>query len=117
MELEQVIRQIYRVPVKKSDRVNITVDGSEYEIVNLGSHGIGIRLPNPAPFKVSDHVHKIGLKIEGDYIRLSGKIVHVTPYETDHCLCGIQLIDMDEKSQQRLLDYVYRIRANLFTKG
>lgn len=116
MELEQVIRHIYRVPVEQGDNVGVTVDGQRYEVVNLGSNGIGIRLPNPVPFTVDGQVHEIGLQIAGELLRLSGKIVHVTPYGSDSYLCGIKLTDMNEESQRRLLDCVYRIRASLFTK-
>lgn len=117
MELEQVIRQIYRVPIANNDEVNVSVDGSEYEVVNLGSQGIGIRLSEPVPFRVDGRNHEIDLRIEGNLLHLSGEIVHVTPYDADNYLCGIKLIDMDEESHRRLLGCVYRIRADLFTKG
>jgi hypothetical protein len=117
MELEQVIRQIYRVPVEKGDNVAVTVDGGKYEVVNMGSHGIGIHLPDPPPFTVDSRLHEISLRIEGEVLRLSGKIVHVTRYGADSNLCGIKLVDMNEESQRRLVGCVYRLRANLFTKS
>ncbi|MDA8165391.1 MAG: PilZ domain-containing protein [Desulfobacteraceae bacterium] len=117
MELEQVIRQIYRVPVEKEDKVTVAIDGNNYDVVNLGSHGIGIRLPNPPSFSVDARNHEIRLGIGGKILLLTGKIVHVTPYGADSHLCGIKLVDMGKETEQLLLDCVYRLRAKLFHQG
>jgi c-di-GMP-binding flagellar brake protein YcgR len=115
MELEQIIREIYRVPITKNDNISAQINGENFEVVNLGSHGVGIRTPRGS-FSVDDDVREIKLMLKGEILRFSGKVVHVTSYKADTYLCGIRLIDMDEVSQQKLLDCVYRIRANLFTK-
>jgi c-di-GMP-binding flagellar brake protein YcgR len=115
MELEQIIRQIYRIPIKKEDKIAVTINGAEYEVVNLGSHGIGIRLPPPGHFEVNNQDHDIKLLLDGELLKLKGKIVHITKHEIDY-LCGIKFADLDEATQNKLLATVFRIRARLFTK-
>jgi c-di-GMP-binding flagellar brake protein YcgR len=115
MELEQIIRQIYRIPIKKEDGIAVTINGDDYEVVNLGSHGIGIRLSPPGHFEVSNQDHDVRLLLDGELLRLKGKIVHVTRHGADY-LCGIKFSGLDELTQNKLLGCVYRIRARLFTK-
>lgn len=115
MELEQIIREIYRVPINQNDNISVQMDGKNYDVVNLGSHGIGIRIPQGA-FSVDDTIPDIKLMLKGEILRFKGKVVHVSTYKADTYLCGVRLVDMDEVSKQKLLDCVYRIRANLFTK-
>jgi c-di-GMP-binding flagellar brake protein YcgR len=115
MELEQIIRQIYRIPIKKDDKIAVTINGADHEVVNLGSHGIGIRLPPPGHFAVDNQEHEIKLLLNGELLKLRGKVVHVTKHGTDY-LCGIKFTELDEATQNKLLACVYRIRARLFTK-
>jgi c-di-GMP-binding flagellar brake protein YcgR len=115
MELEQIIRQIYRIPIQKEDGIAVTINGDDYEVVNLGSHGIGIRLLLPQHFEVNSQDHDIKLLLDGELLQLKGKIVHVTKHGPDY-LCGIKFSGLDEATQNKLLACVYRIRARLFTK-
>jgi c-di-GMP-binding flagellar brake protein YcgR len=116
MELEQIIRQIYRIPITESDEISVTINGKKHEVVNLGSHGIGVRVANPVTFEVDNQKHDIELWLVRDRLRLKGKIVHVTSHGPDHYLCGIIFSDLDETSQEKLLACLYHIRAGLFGK-
>jgi hypothetical protein len=115
MELEQIIRQIYRIPITKADNVAVKIDGHDYEVVNLGSHGIGIRMPPPGVFQVNNEEHLVTLLLDGEVLHLRGKIIHLTKHGIDF-LCGVKFTDLDEETQKKLLACVYRIRARLFTK-
>jgi c-di-GMP-binding flagellar brake protein YcgR len=116
MELEQIIRQIYRIPITDTDKVSVLVNGQKHEVVNLGSHGVGILLSSPSSFRVNNESHTIDLLLDGEHLQSEGEIVHITQHGSDNYLCGIKLVNMDEKKQEKLLACVFRIRARLFTK-
>lgn len=117
MELEQIIRQIYRIPITETDDVSVKINGEKHEVVNLGSHGIGVLLKQADSLDVNNQTHDVDLRLNGERLLLKGKIVHVTPYSADHYLCGMKLINLDDASQEKLLACVYRIRANLFNRN
>lgn len=113
MDLEQIIRHDFRVPVSDADDISIKVDGREYEMINLSNKGIGIRFNPLTLFKVGDVVRDIELMIAGQRLLFEGKVVHVSRLGQDY-LGGIDLLDMDEKSAGILLACVNGIRTRLF---
>jgi len=116
MDLEQITRDIFRIPVIESHEVTALLDGQNYPVVNLGRKGIGILIPTEDAFAVSSSSHAIVLQLNAQRFELTGRVVHISPHESDNYLYGIELIDMSQDSEQAINEYIKKNRATLFAK-
>jgi len=114
MDLEQITRDIFRIPVLESHDVTALLEKQLYPVINLGSKGLGILLIESEAFPVSDQIFDISLRLMGKTFELQGKIVHVSPHETGNYLCGIELIDLDNDCKQTIADYIKNHRSSMF---
>ena len=114
MEIQEVIRQYFRIAVKETDSITIKVDGQEYGVVDVGDRGIGIRLSPEDIFLAVEDELGIGLDIGGIVHNLQGKVVHISPNGPEEFLCGIEFIKIDKKSKEQLMDYLKNSRADIF---
>ncbi|MFH7319517.1 PilZ domain-containing protein [Desulfurivibrio sp. D14AmB] len=113
MDLAQIVRHDFRVPVSSSDGIKLKVNGKEHEVINLSNHGVGFRFSALAQFKTGSVVQEIELTLGGQQLRLEGKVIHVSRLEEDY-LCGLDLLKLTEASRKSLENSVGRIRARLF---
>ncbi len=107
-------RDSYRLPAQEDDAIAVTVDGENHEMLDIGSRGLGIYLTRGDALKVDDSVHNIVLELNGEKLQLAGRVVHISGDGADKFLCGIELVDMDEKTEQTLLTFVQDRRKNAF---
>jgi hypothetical protein len=114
MEMQEVIRQYFRIAVRETDSITIKVDGQEYDVVDVGDRGIGIRLSPEDIFLAVEDELGIELNINGIVHNLQGKVVHVSPDGPEEFLCGIEFMKLDDKSKQQLLDYLQNSRTEIF---
>jgi hypothetical protein len=114
MEIQEVIRQYFRIAVKETDSITIKVDGQEYGVVDVGDRGIGIRLSPEDIFLAVEDELGIELDIGGIVHNLQGKVVHISPNGPEEFLCGIEFIKIDKKSKEQLMDYLKNSRADIF---
>jgi c-di-GMP-binding flagellar brake protein YcgR len=114
MEIQEVIRQYFRINVKDTDSITIKVDGHKYDVVDVGDSGIGIRLSPEDIFLAVEDELGIELNIDGIVHNLQGKVVHISPNGPEEFLCGIEFIKIDKKSQEQLMDYLRNSRTEIF---
>ena len=114
MEIQEVIRQYFRITVKETDSITIKVDGQKYDVVDVGERGIGIRLSPEDIFLAVEDVLEIELNLDGTVNNLQGKVVHISPDGPEDFLCGIEFIKIDQKSNKHLLDYLQNSRTKIF---
>lgn len=114
MDLEQITRDIFRIPVLESHDITALLENQHFPVINLGSKGVGILLTEEDTFPVSDQVFDISLSLMGKKFELQGKIVHVSPHESGNYLCGIELIDLNSECKQTIADYIKKFRSNMF---
>ena len=114
MEIQEVIRQYFRITVKETDSITIKVDGQKYDVVDVGEGGIGIRLSAEDIFLAVEDVLEIELNTDGTVHNLQGKVVHISPDGPEDFLCGIEFINIDKKSSKKLLDFLQNSRTEIF---
>lgn len=115
MDLEQITRDIFRIPVHPSDKVTALIEQQSFPVINLGSRGLGILLTDEETFPVSDQTFDITLQISEKQFELQGKIVHASPHESGSYLCGVELVGMDNQCEQTIADYIKKHRSSMFT--
>ena len=113
-ELEQIIRDGFRVPVGASHKITLTIGRKTYPVFNLGARGVGIYLNALDEFL--DHQQLKGMVIDfpGKSFQVDGKVMHVSKDEA-HVLCGIELTCLDSECKQELLDHLKQFKNALFS--
>jgi len=114
MEIQEVIRQYFRITVDETDSITIKVSGQKYDVVDVGDNGIGIRLSPEDIFLAVEDELGIELNIDGIVHNLQGKVVHISPNGPEEFLCGIEFIKIDQKSKEQLMGYLQNSRTEIF---
>jgi len=114
MEIQEVIRQYFRITVDETDSITIKVNGQKYDVVDVGDNGIGIRLSPEDIFLAVEDELGIELNIDGIVHNLQGKVVHISPNGPEEFLCGIEFIKIDQKSKEQLMGYLQNSRTEIF---
>ncbi|MDH4319996.1 MAG: PilZ domain-containing protein [Desulfobulbaceae bacterium] len=116
MDLEQITRDIFRIPVHESHDVSALIENQSFPVINLGSKGIGILLNEEDAFPVSDQIFTITLHLGGKQFELKGKIVHVSPHDSGNYLCGVELVGLTHQCEKTIADYIKKHRSSMFTE-
>ena len=106
--LEKKIRQTFRVPIDESDNVKAIIDNIDYEVIDIASMGIGIKITKLDKFQVGDIIKPLRVIINERTFRLEGEIMHITPDSPDTSLCGIKFLNMTAQIRETLLDYLHK---------
>jgi len=114
MDLQEIMRKYFRISVRGNGDISIKINEAQYEVIDVGDHGIGIKLGPEDIFVAVEDELPIELKIEGMIHNLQGKVVHISPEGPDEFLCGIELINIDKKSKEKLMEYLQTCRENIF---
>lgn len=110
----KIIRDVFRIPVSTDNRASLTIDDQPYKVVNIGSNGVSILLTEDS-FVVDQQLDSIKLDLGDDTFHLSGKIVHISPWEFQ-LICGIEFSNMDETIENKFYDFLQKKRKNLFNE-
>lgn len=105
---ENKIRETFRVPVEEKDNIKIVYDDIEYDVIDIATKGIGIRITKLDKFSVGDTLKPLRVVIKDKTFRLEGAVVHVTTETSDTSICGIKFINMSSESRGMLLDYLQK---------
>ncbi|MEW6426882.1 MAG: PilZ domain-containing protein [Thermodesulfobacteriota bacterium] len=108
--LEEVQRRSYRVPLAGSE-ARVDIGGALFEVVNIGSRGIGIAVPREDSFAGGQQL-ELTLELEGKRLVLRGRVVHLTRETEDCFLCGIRL-DLSREEEKELRQIVQQGRSAL----
>ena len=107
-------RKFFRIPVDETSKVTIKIGGANYVVVNVAAGGVGIFLDDVNTFETGDKVTDIVLSIDDVSCEVTGCIAHVSPDDTNY-LCGIEILDMDDKTRTLLQRFIDDHRASLFS--
>jgi len=114
MDLQEIMRKYFRISVKDSSEISMRINEARYDIVDVGDSGIGIRLTPEDIFIAAEDELPIELKIQGVVHNMQGKVVHISPAGPEEFLCGIEFINIDEKSKNKLMEYLRESRQKMF---
>ena len=107
-------RKFFRIPVDETSKVNITIGGTSFDVVNVAAGGVGIYLDNVNTFTAGDDIADIVLTIDTTSCNVKGIIAHVSPEDSNY-LCGIEILEMDNKTKELLQRFIDDHRASLFS--
>ena len=114
MDLQEIKRKYFRMNVRGNADISMKINDVEYEVIDVGDHGIGIKFSNEDIFiSVGDEL-PIEIVIKGAVQKLHGRVVHISPTGPEEYLCGIDLINLDEKTKKEMINYLQSSRENAF---
>lgn len=116
LELLKITRESFRTPGSGAGTETAQIDDQLFDIENIGPSGIGIRVAQADMFSVNQEFDSIQLILEGNAFHFKGRVIHITPDGAGKLLCGIEFVDMDRKSEEKLLEYLQKSRTELFPK-
>ncbi len=114
MDLQEIMRKYFRIEVNGNDDISIKINDAKYEVIDVGDNGIGIKLNPEDVFVAVEDVLPVELRIEGMIHNLQGKVVHISPSGPEESLCGIEFINIDKESKEKLMKYLQNSRENIF---
>jgi hypothetical protein len=109
----KIIRDVYRLPIEDEDKVAIEINGTNYEVINMGANGVGIQVDEESAFAAGQQLDAIKLQLDTDHLQLRGRVVHVSPRDFQ-LMCGIEFIKMGKENEGTMLKFLRRHRDNLF---
>lgn len=114
MDLQEIMRKYFRINVKGNGDISIKINEAKYEVIDVGDNGIGLKLSPEDIFVAVQDELPIELTIEGMIHHLQGKVVHISPAGPEEFLCGIEFINIDKKSKDKLMNYLQTCREKIF---
>ena len=114
MDLQEIMRKYFRISVKENSDVSMMINEVHYDLIDVGDSGIGIRLTPEDIFIAAEDELPIELKIKGVVHNMQGKVVHISPAGPEEFLCGIEFINIDKKSKDKLMEYLQESREKIF---
>lgn len=111
---KKVGRKFFRIPVEAPQEASIVINGKNFTVVNIASHGVGIYLEDADTFDIDTEITDIDLSINGKTCTIKGRIAHVTPTSI-HYLCGIEIINMNQQAENIMQDFIDQHKASLFS--
>ncbi len=111
---EAILRQSYRPPCDTEDGARVVIDGRQFVVVNIGSHGLGIAVSDEKIFQAGMELPKIDFLLHGERFRLSGRVVHVSLAGEAEWLVGIDLVGLARQDEERIHELVRQRRRQIF---
>jgi hypothetical protein len=109
----KIIRHVFRLPIEEGDNVSLEINDRTYEVINLGTNGIGILLDDEDSFAAGQPLENVMLHLDTEHLRLKGKVVHVSPREFQ-LICGIEFVQMTGDEENKMLNFLRGHRESLF---
>jgi len=109
----KIIRHVFRLPIEEGDNVSLEINDRTYEVINLGTNGIGILLDDEDSFAAGQPIENVVLHLDTEHLQLKGRVVHVSPREFQ-LICGIEFVRMTGDEENKMLNFLRRHRESLF---
>ncbi|MBI5558857.1 MAG: PilZ domain-containing protein [Deltaproteobacteria bacterium] len=109
----KITRHVFRLPVDEEDNISVELNGSTYEVINIGTNGVGILVDEENSFAVEQNIGSIRLNLSTGLLHLQGRVVHVSPRDFQ-LICGIEFVQMDPETEEKILSFLRRHRETLF---
>lgn len=109
----KIIRHVFRLPIEEGDKVSLAINDRTYEVINLGTKGIGILIDEDDAFAAGQSLDKVVLHLDAERLQLTGRVVHVSPREFQ-LICGIEFVQMTRDEENKMMNFLSRHRESLF---
>ena len=114
MDLQDIKRKHFRISVKDNDAVSLKINNVPYELIDISDHGIGVQLGSEDILVAVGDELPLEITMDGQVHNLQGKVVHINPLGPEDYLCGIEFINMGEKTKAAWTDYLRTFREKIF---
>ncbi len=113
--LEEIMRRSFREPILDDDGVTVEIKGKRYEVLDVGSRGIGINIPSKDVLSPGA-AYEVTLIVGGKNLTLQGQVAHITPEAegSSNCHCGIELTNMSDDAEKTLQEFLIQHHTKLF---
>ncbi|MFH1216907.1 MAG: PilZ domain-containing protein [Pseudomonadota bacterium] len=115
LDKNKITRQVFRLPVDEKVKVTIKINGTPFEVINIGANGVGLLVDNDAPFAVDQVLSSIELNIDNDLLKLKGRVLHVSPHDFQ-LICGIEFVKPSKTNADKICQFLHSHRENLFVE-
>lgn len=113
-DVDELMRDWFRVPVNSAERFRVNVSGREYDVINFSKSGFGIRIPKSDPWHAIGDLLPIELEYLDQVIEVEGKVICVYDDEAESRVCGLCFMDLDEEAQIKIDELYWKLRNQLF---
>ena len=113
MNNDKFVRKSFRLPMGGPNALNVEIEGNLYSVVDIGTRGIGIRVPRSDTFILGSTISSINISLEDTPFNIEGVVVHVSADNSDFFLCGI-LLNLNQLPIKKFEEYVNRFREKIF---
>jgi len=108
------IRHGFRIPAKAIGKVVIDIYGTNFDVVDVGSNGLGILINYEGLFYSSEKLGGINITINSKRFSLKGEVVHITPTGVNKYHCGISLSSLYRDEKPEFEKAVHELREKVF---
>lgn len=116
MDLQKIKRKEFRIKVKGNAAFALKINNVSYELIDISTVGLGIKLTaEDIFFHVKDEL-LFEVTAENQIFNLKGKIVHINPIGPEDFKCGIQLVDSDQNTKTKWMNFLKAYREKIFTE-
>lgn len=116
MDLQKIKRKEFRIKVKDNAVFALKINNVSYELIDISTAGLQITLTaEDIFFQVNDEL-LFEVTAENQIFNLKGKIVHIDPIGPEDFKCGIQLVDSDQNTKTKWMNFLKAYREKIFTE-
>lgn len=114
---KDISRQCFREPIGPEENIVAEFNGQKFQIIDIGSRGIGLSLPAPVCLTEGQTVD-IEIVLYEELIRFQGKVVHISQKSPENfCHCGIEFVDIMKETEKKLREFIQKHHAELFGRA
>ena len=108
------VREAYRLPMAQVSGIRISMDGREYDVMDLGLGGVRFLLDRRDRYIIGDSLDVISLPLGDKSLTVKGEVVHVslTPDKSVHC--GVRFIFANDEDRRILDEFIQQALDGLF---
>jgi c-di-GMP-binding flagellar brake protein YcgR len=114
MDSKVAMRKHFRVSVKGNTDISDKINDVEYEMFDVSEGGLGILLSSEDIFISEGDELQIELTIKETTYNLQGKVAHISPEGPGEQLCGIEFINIDKDTKDKLAQFVQACKEDIF---
>ncbi len=110
----EIVRRAFRVPIEGMGNIFLVIKGTKYKIVDISQGGIGVWCEDNSVFTMDEIIENCELHIFDHLFKnLKIRIIHFSPEVVKSKHCGIQWIDIDRQSADKLSEIILKMKDQL----
>ena len=110
----EIVRRAFRVPIEGMENIFLVSKGTKYKVVDISQGGIGIWCEDNSVFTMDEIIENCELHIfDHLFENLKIRIIHFSPEEEKSLHYGIQWIELDRQSSDKLSKIILKMKDQL----